>query len=254
MQLLPTKFLSLLLILLLAGCGQNGSQPANSVQTVTPPIDVAQAATIKGVVRFEGAVPKARKLRISGNPECSMLAHGDLFSEDLLAENGLLQNAIVYIKEGLEGYQFPIPKESVLLDQKGCMFIPHVIAIQKYQQIELLNSDPTLHNVNARAKNSRGFNIGFPSKGMRRMSTLKESEVAVPIRCDLHPWMKGYIGVFDHPYFAVTQADGSFSFSPLPAGKYVVEVWHEKLGAQSQVLEVQPQETQEADFVFQLQP
>lgn len=243
-----SKLLLVFITALLAGCGQKDSKPANAVDVITPSIDQAQAGSIKGVVLFEGAVPKARKLKISGNPECRGLVHGDLYSEELLSKNQRLENAVVYIKEGLEEYQFPIPDKPVLIDQVGCVFKPHVVAIQAHQKLELLNSDPTLHNVNARSKNSRGFNIGFPSKGMRRMATLTASEVSVPIKCDLHPWMKAYVGVFDHPYFQVTSKDGDFSFAPLPAGKYVVEVWHEKLGVQSQVVEIKPQETKKIQF------
>ena len=180
------------------------------------------------------------------------MIHDKLLSEELVVTNGNLQNAIVYIKEGLENYKFPIPEESVLLDQKGCQFTPHIVAIQKYQKIEILNSDPTLHNVNAKAKNSRGFNIGFPSKGMRRTVMIPSEEVNIPIRCDLHPWMQGYISVFDHPYFKVIGPDGTFSFDPLPPGKYVIEVWHEKLGTQTQTVELNPNDSKIISFTFLL--
>lgn len=246
------KLLTLVFALLLAGCGQQDALPPDAVDAVTPPIDLTKAATVKGTVTVEGAVPRPRKLKISGNPECSGITHGDLFSEELIAPNGRLQNAIVYVKTGLEDYKFPVPQEPVLIDQKGCTFIPHVVAVQEYQKIDLLNSDPTMHNVNARSQNSRGFNIGFPSKGMKRTVSIKEVEVAVPIRCDLHPWMQGYIAVFGHPYFQVTGADGAFSFNPLPPGKYEIEVWHESLGTQTQTIEVTPAETKEISFTFSL--
>ena len=137
----------LFLILFVAGCGGQAKAPKDAVAVVTPPIDATQSGTIQGTVNFSGKVPPRRKFRISGNPECSVLSHGDIYSEEFVVTDGNLQNAIVYIKEGLENYKFPIPKESVLLDQKGCQFKPHVIAIQAYQPIEILNSDPTMHNV-----------------------------------------------------------------------------------------------------------
>lgn len=235
-----------------AGCGQKESGPANSVQAVTPPIDQSTAGTIQGNIRFSGPVPKARKLKISGNPECAGMVHGDLYSEELVVSDGNLANAVVYIKQGLEKYQFPVPKEPALLDQKDCTFVPHVLAVQKYQPIELVNNDPTMHNVHALPKNSRGFNIGFPTKGMKQVVQLSENEVSVPVKCDLHPWMKNYIGVFDHPYFKVTDEDGSFSFSPLPSGEYTIEVWHEKLGTQSQTVTVRPNKAEETNFTFSL--
>lgn len=245
--------LFVLILFFIIGCGGKIEAPKDAVQTVTPPIDTATAGTLQGTVFFKGQAPKPRKLKIAGNPECSMMVHGNLYSEELVTSNGKLQNAIVFIKEGLEDYQFPIPEESVLIDQKNCTFVPHVVAAHKYQKIELLNSDPTLHNVNAKSKNSRGFNIGFPSKGMKRLVSFSADELHIPIRCDLHPWMKGFIAVFDHPYFQVTGPDGSFSFSPLPPGKYTVAVWHEKLGSQTQVMEIKPKKTKDLRFTFSLE-
>lgn len=247
--ILFTRIVAVLAVFI-AGCGKKGSKPANTVEVITPAIDLATAGTLRGEVLFQGEPPKARKLKISGNPECASLAHGDLYSEEVVVTDGKLVNAVVYIKEGLENYQFPIPKEPVLLDQKNCAFVPHVIAVQQHQLIELLNSDSTLHNVNAKPKNSRGFNIGFPTKGMKRAVAITQPEVSIPVRCDLHPWMKNYMAVFNHPYFKVINTDGAFSFSPLSPGKYVVEVWHETLGIQTREVEIKANQTEEVTFSF----
>jgi len=245
---------SLLFLFFLAGCGEKAPPPEEPKETVkaTPPREITEPGTLQGTILFQGEAPAPRKLRTSGNPECSVLIHGDLYSEDLISSNGKLQNAIVFVKEGLEGQSFPTPEEPVLIDQRGCTFVPHVVAVQKDQAIELLNSDATLHNINARAKNSKKFNIAFPVKGMKRNVSISAQEIAIPIRCDLHPWMTGYIAVFDHPYFQVTGPDGKFSFSSIPAGKYEIEVWHEKLGTQSQTVEIAPHTTQDISFTFSL--
>lgn len=240
----------------LTGCGRKEEAPAPATQEESPSgkavkIDSATAVTVQGEVLFTGEVPQPREIKMGGNPECSAMQHGPVYSEEIVVSEGKLQNVIVYVKEGLENVEMPAPPEkAVILDQKECVFIPHVIAVQANQPIELLNSDNTLHNVNARPKNGSGFNIGFPVKGLKRTVKLAAAEIAVPIRCDIHPWMQGYIGVFPHPYFQVTGSDGAFQLANLPPGKYLIEAWHEKLGAQTQSIELGPRETKKISFTF----
>jgi len=236
--------------LCLNSCGKQEEQPAPATQEKVallpkPALDPTQAATLRGRVFYSGSVPQPQEIKMSGNPECSAMQHGPVYSEELVVHEGKLQNVVVFVKEGLEGVSWEQSTQPVLIDQKSCVFVPHVVAVQANQPIELLNNDDTLHNVNARPKNSKGFNIGFPVKGLKRTVKLTEPECAVPIRCDLHPWMQGYIAVLSHPYFQVTGPDGAFEIANLPAGKYVIETWHEKLGTRSTVVEIQPKEIKE---------
>jgi uncharacterized protein (DUF2141 family) len=137
-----------------------------------------------------------------------------------------------------------------VLDQTGCEYVPHVLGVQTNQPITIRNSDGLLHNINASPSANRGFNMSQPTnmEGSRSFAT---QEVMIPVRCDVHGWMEAYIGVVDHPYFAVSGEDGSFTIENLPPGDYVVEAWHETLGTQTMNVTVGPNETGTADFAYE---
>jgi hypothetical protein len=160
----------------------------------------------------------------------------------------------VYVKEGLEGYRFETPVQPALMSNRGCVYVPHVLGVQVDQPVTLVNEDPTLHNIHSYAKNSKGFNLGLPIQGMKQVRKFTAPEVMVQMKCDVHPWMTGWIGVLPHPCFGVSGADGSFEIAGLPPGTYVLEAWHEKLGTRSQTIEIGPRETKQADFTFGPQP
>ena len=213
-------------------------------------IDPQTAATITGTIFFKGSPPVRAPIRMEGNPECKGIHSATALAEDLIVQEGRLQNAFVYVKEGLEGYTFQPPNASVKIDQSHCIFVPHVTGVQVGQPLVLVNSDPTLHNVHATPKHSVAWNLGFPSQGMERTKKILQPEVMVPIKCDVHPWMQAYVGVLAHPFFAVTGADGRFELKGLPPGTYVIEVWHEKLGTQTQTISLGPAEKKEMSFAF----
>jgi hypothetical protein len=155
----------------------------------------------------------------------------------------------VYVKTGLEGRTFPVPATAAVLDQKGCMYTPRVLGVMTNQKIRILNSDPTLHNVHALPKKGE-FNVGMPRAGMEIEKSFTDPEVMVHVKCDVHPWMSGWIGVLPHPFFAVSAADGSWSIPDLPAGTYTIEAWHEKLGTSTQTMTVGEGATLSLDFTF----
>jgi hypothetical protein len=138
----------------------------------------------------------------------------------------------------------------VVLDQKGCRYTPHVLGVQVGQPLEVLNSDPTLHNVHALPTANREFNTGQPLAGMKHTHRFSTREVMVPFKCDVHPWMRAFIGVLDHPYFGVTTADGTFRLEGLPPGTYTVEAWHETLGMQTQSVTIGAKESRDVAFSF----
>ncbi|MBI4432015.1 MAG: hypothetical protein HY592_00835 [Candidatus Omnitrophica bacterium] len=224
--------------------------PMAAEAPVASAFDPATAATLSGKVTFAGEAPPARELFIKGNPECSAFHKGPLHSEELMVQNGNLQNAFVYVKEGLEGMSFPTPATPVTISNKRCVYVPHVAGVQVGQEVIFLNEDPTLHNIHSFSKNSSGFNLGLPFQGMKTKKTFSAPEVMVTLKCDVHPWMLGYVGVLPHPYFAVSDAQGNFEIKNLPPGEYLIEAWHEKLGVQSQTIRVEPREKKTLTLSF----
>ena len=225
------------------------SEVKQSVESKT--VDPAIAGTIRGRVLFEGQAPEPKQLSVKGNPECAVLhAGGTIASEERVVKDGALQNVFVYVKQGLEDYSFTAPSTPLVIENKTCMYVPHVSGAMVGQSIEFLNQDSTLHNIHAYPKNTKPFNLGLPLVGMKQTRKFDVAEVMVPLKCDVHPWMQGYIGVLPHPYFSVTGSDGQFELKDLPPGNYVIEAWQEKLGTQSQNITIGPQETKQIEFRF----
>ena len=192
------------------------------------------AATLSGNVRFEGKAPEAQRLDMASDPTCAAIHSGGVASEEVVVNpNGTLKNVFIYVKEGLAEQVFDPPKDPVILDQKGCRYIPHVFGIQTGQPIQIVNSDATLHNVHSVVTQNKGFNLGMPIQGMKLTKKFDKPEIMAKFKCDVHPWMAAYAGVLRHPFFSVTNDEGSFEIKNLPVGNYVVETWHEKYGLQS---------------------
>jgi plastocyanin len=171
----------------------------------------------------------------------------------VVGDGGALANVFVYVKDGLGNYVYDTPTEPARIDQRECRYRPHVFGMRVGQPLEILNSDPTLHNIHATPKVNNEFNTGQPIQGMKTTHTFtaKEADVIVPFKCDVHGWMNAYVGVLDHPYFAVTKPDGSFSIPNLPPGSYTLAAWHERLGTQTMPLTVAAKESKsDANFTF----
>ena len=208
------------------------------------------AGTVTGKIALEGTAPAPEMIKMSADPFCAG-AHKDAPSETVVANgNGTLKNVFVYVKEGAEGQTFETPKTAVVFDQSTCIYKPHVFGVQVNQDIEILNSDSTLHNVHAMGEKNKGFNLGMPIKGMKLKKKFSEPEVMVKFKCDVHPWMNAYVGVLPHPFFSVSGDDGTFKIENLPAGTYTIEAWHEKYGPQTQQVTLAEGESKEANFSY----
>ena len=243
------------MIILTAGaCGGGGSDaPSAPAEPPPPAFDPATAGAVMGTINLEGEPPAPEQIRMNSDPACVDLATDTETEYYLVGDGGGFGNVFVYVKEGLEGRTFPPPGGSVELDQQGCRYRPHVFGVRVGQTIEIVNSDMTLHNIHATPAADGGneeFNMGQPIQGMRFERTFDAPEVMVPFKCDVHGWMNAYVGVLDHPYFAVTGPDGKFDISELPPGDYVIEAWHEELGAQTQNVTVGEGATAEVNFTF----
>ena len=223
----------------MAGCG-GGDQPASSgtPSATAAPTDTADGpGTIVGTISFDGTAPAPRALRMDSDPRCNTETSGT--SEVLVVGPGNgLQNVFVYVKDGLGNRTYAVPTTPVVLDQKGCRYIPHVFGVRVGQPVQIANSDPTLHNVNSAPRQNRPFNFGQVPSTPAVTRTFDAPEIGIPFRCDVHSWMNAYAGVVAHPFFAVTKEDGSFEIKGLPPGTYTVEAWHEQLGTQTQSVTV----------------
>jgi plastocyanin len=211
---------------------------------------LAVAGDVTGKVSFEGQAPAAARLRMDADPVCRR-AHKDpvLGEEVVVNKNGTLKNVFVYVKGGLAGRKFDPPKEKKLFDQIGCVYTPHALGLMTGQEVDIVNSDPTLHNVHTLSKDNPSFNRAQPMKGMRMTEKFMKPEI-FRVKCEVHTWMGAYIGVFSHPYYEVTGNDGSYTLKGVPAGEYTIEAWHEKYGTQQSKVKVDASGKVTADFKY----
>lgn len=212
----------------------------------------AFAGSVSGKITYDDKVPKLRTIKMDADPDCAAKHSSPVASEKLVlgAGNGLA-NVLVQIKNA-PAYSGKTPTDTVVIDQKGCRYIPHVVAVMAGQPVKFKNSDGILHNVHGLPKVNREFNIGMPPTVKEKDTAFNKAEPIFPVKCDVHPWMKTFVAVMDHPYFAVSGSDGSFKIDGLPAGSYEVEAWHEKLGTQTGKLTVDGSGAGSIDFSFKI--
>jgi hypothetical protein len=238
-------------LLLAMACGDDGDQARGGPDAADlAQVDPATAGRVVGTISFDGAAPEAQPIDMRGEQSCADKHDGQPVDRPVVVgDDGGLKNVYVYVREGLPAGSWPAPDQEVELDQDGCLYIPRVLGLQTGQTLRIRNSDGLLHNVNARPTNQRGFNISQPTN-MTTNRTFAQPEVMIPVRCDVHGWMAAYIGVQNHPYFAVTPEDGTFRIEDLPPGEYVLEAWHEQYGTQTQNVTVPESGEARADFQY----
>ena len=213
-------------------------------------VSSASFADITGNVKFEGEAPEPAQIDMSAVKECASAHPDGAFDESITVADGKLANVIVSVKA--DNLQGEAPKEPAVLDQKGCQYHPHVIAVMVGQPILVKNSDNFLHNVHALSIDNPAFNFGQPTKDTngRKVEGLKAAE-RFKVKCDVHPWMGAHVAVFEHPYFGVSKEDGTFKIpGNLPDGEYTLVAWHEKLGEQEAKVMVSGGKAENADFTF----
>jgi hypothetical protein len=208
------------------------------------------ASSLTGQVKFEGAAPKPTRIDMSADPVCSKAHPTSATTEDIVVgADGGLANVVVYISDGLTSHNFEPPPQPAVFEQKGCQYKPHVLAMQASQKLDVVNSDETTHNIHPSPNNNREWNMTQPH-GVPIEQTFAREEIAIPVKCNVHPWMRGYIAVFKHPYFSVTDKNGSFDLKDLPPGTYTITAWQEKLGTQTQKVTVGTGEAKTLSFTF----
>ena len=237
-------------LVLLAGCGkkeETAEQPAGApAAPAATPIDLATAATVSGTVNFDGTPPPAAKIDMSQDPACK----GTNTAEAVVVSGGRLANVFVYVKDGLGNRTFDVPKEAVTLDQSGCKYHPHMLGVMAGQDLKIVNSDPTTHNIHPQPKDNREWNESQPPQSAPLSKSFAREEILLPVKCNQHPWMKMYINVMKNPYYAVTGADGKFELKDLPPGDYTLAFVHEKLGEKDQKVTLAAKENKTVDETF----
>ena len=210
------------------------------------------ASSVTGTVTFTGAPPTLKPLAMSADPACAKKHSKPVPDERLtLGSGNTMANIVVWVSKGLpSGKTYPAPTTPAVLDQKGCQYVPHAQGIMVGQPYRILNSDGILHNVHSLPKVNPQFNKPMPASLKETTTTFTKPEPVFQIKCDVHPWMTAYVGVFSHPFFAVTGTDGKFTISGLDAGTYEISAWHEVLGTQTASVTVAATGSKTQDFKF----
>lgn len=238
------KSIFLLPFLFLSACSTQQKQKPmaeSAAEVVYTRVDSTTAGVISGTVLFKGKAPQRTKVDMEEDPQCARLHKQPVYQDPIsVNRKGNLGNVFVYIKHGLEGKTFQPSAASVTMVQKGCGFEPRVLGIQTGQGYQVINSDPVTHNIHPRPKNNREWNHSQAAGAEPLLRRFIQPEVMIRVKCNVHSWMKAWIGVVESPYFAVTATDGSFELKNVPPGKYTIEAWQEELGTQEQELIVEP--------------
>jgi hypothetical protein len=238
------------------GCGGGGGDTSKKAEeTSATEANVWQPTgdegKVTGKVSFQGQPPKYKPLSMDADAVCAKKHSGPVYPEAVVRnDNGTLRNVFVHVKSGLEGKNFGVPADPVVLDQNGCMYQPHVLGIQARQNLKVVSSDATAHNIHPLPKVNREWNVSQAPGADPIIQSFSRPEATIPVKCNQHPWMRAYIHVMSHPYYFVTGDDGSFEIKGLPPGKYEIEAIHEEYGAMTQPVEVTAKGTATADFTY----
>jgi plastocyanin len=211
------------------------------------------ASTVTGTVTFDGKAPNLKPLAMDAEPVCHKMHGGKPVANELLVlgSGNSMGNIMVWVSKGLPaGKTWPAPKTPVVMDQKGCQYVPHVMGIMVGQPYRILNSDGILHNIHTLPKINPAFNRGQPATVKEMTTSFPKPEGMLQVKCDVHPWMSAFIGVFTHPFFSVTGTDGKFTIAGLDKGTYEITAWHERLGTQTASVTVSGSDTKSQNFKF----
>lgn len=227
------------------------SSPTATDSATAAPLPGPDAGSISGVVHFSGKPPARARIDMSMDPACAVTA-AENDAEQYITAGGKLANVYVYVKSGAPASTAPSGAAPVVLDQKGCRYTPHVIALQQGGSVEFRNSDPTMHNIHTTPASGGNpvVDVSQGPMGQPQVRKFTQPETMLPVRCNNHPWMNAFINVANTPYFAISAADGSFTIANLPPGEYTLAAVHEKLGEQDLKISISPKAIAKADFTF----
>jgi hypothetical protein len=208
----------------------------------------SSGGTISGKVTYEGTPAKPKPIDMSKEPSCAKQHATPVTTETVVTgPNNSLDNVVVYLSAGAPD-ENP-PSQPVRFDQKGCQYLPHVLAFQVNQALEIANDDQTSHNIHPLPRINREWNKSQPA-GTPPMTDKYDKPEFIPVKCNIHPWMHGNFAVLKNSHYAVTQGEGAFTLANLPPGKYTITAWHESYGDQTQDVTISGSETKTVNFVF----
>jgi plastocyanin len=238
---------------LLAGCATflAGAVTAQAATAAKRP-QSGSTGQITGKIYFHGQKPQVHPIDMGKDSVCTSLHTGPVYAQDgEVNADGTLPNAFIYIKHSSAALPSKPPRNPVTLTQKGCEYDPHVLGVMVGQPFEVINLDPTTHNTHVMAKTNREWNVSQQPGSPSVVRRFQHAEIMIPVRCNVHPWMKAYVGVVDNPFYAITGKDGSFTLKGLPPGNYTIEVWTATFGTQERHVTISAGETATADFTFE---
>jgi hypothetical protein len=234
-----------LMLMLGVSCGGSKDTPAKTAEEVPAATGAAvwkpsgNEGSVTGKVSFKGTAPKLHTISMDADAVCAAKHTGAVYPETVTVNaNGTLRNVFVYVKTGLEGKNFAVPDQPAVLDQDGCMYKPHVLGIQAKQNLKVVSSDKTTHNIHPLPTVNQEWNVSQAPGSDPIIRSFSRPEETIPVKCNQHAWMRAYIHVLSNPYFVVTGDDGSFKLEGLPPGDYEIEAIHEEYGASSQKVTV----------------
>lgn len=261
---LVALFIALCLLTFSVACGGDdddelADDAAEDTQAaVTPYKTTGNEGSVTGMVNFVGTPPPPKPISMGADAVCESKSPNSMAEDIIVKEGGAMQNVFVYVKDGktadnknINNLGFDAPAQAQVLDQSGCHYVPHVVGIQVKQKLSITNSDATSHNINLQATKNEKINPSQPPGAPPVEKVFTRSETLIPVKCNQHPWMKAYIGVLSHPFYAVSGPDGKFEIKGLPPGTYTLVAWHEKFKQeQTQTITVGAKESKEAAFKF----
>lgn len=243
----------------LNGCGGGGGNNRESNEGPPPlegaaggkPVDLATTGEVTGTVTLAGTPPRMRRINMQGEPSCAREHTAPVYSQQVVTGDGRgLANVVVYVLKGLGDYSFPSATAPVKLDQKGCQYVPHVVALRTGQRLEITNSDPVTHNIHPIPQINPEWNESQPPDSAPIEKTFPQPEVGIPVKCNVHPWMRAYLAILPDPYFQVTAKDGTFDLKGLPPGTYTLAAWQEFYGTLEQTVTIGPKQSKSIMFSF----
>jgi plastocyanin len=239
-----------------AGCGNKAStaergDDAPAAHSGGKPVDAITAGSVTGAIRFDGVAPQMKNINMIDVPNCAKMHSTPVLTESVVpGDNGTLQNVVVYLQGDFSAYSFPPTNTPVKVNQEGCVYSPHVVAVMTGDPLEVANADSVTHNINAISQSRQGWNETQLPGSAPIVRRFAREEIPLTVKCTMHPWMRLYVAVLSHPYFQITGKDGQFALRSVPPGTYTLTAWHEVYGTKKLTVVIQPKQEQTVSITY----